>query len=280
MNTKTFSSGELIFREGELQLSLFEIQKGSVGIYRDYGTEQESLLTVLKAGKLFGEMGLLEASPRSATALAREDGTVLREISEEEFYSFLQDKPGLLLQILRQLSARIRENTEKYHAVCKTLAESEAAEESGEEKSGELQQQLESIGKVAEKKRKIQTGLRSSFFAYVQDDLEAYEGKREVVRASLFERLTVRRISPDEMHVNPDDEFTHPEVGPSDRIINEYAQELKRLWRDHYDVFPEPVVVYKIKPEGYLRLNGHHRWAAAVKSGFGKIRAVIMNPPR
>lgn len=280
MNTRTYSSGELIFREGELQLSLYEIQRGSVGIYRDYGTEQESLLTVLKAGKLFGEMGLPEASPRSATALAREDGTILREISEEEFYSFLQDKPGLLLQILRQLSARIRENTEKYQAVCRALAESEAAAKTGEGKSDELQQQLESIGKVAEKKRKLQVGLRSAFFAYVQDDLEAYEGKREVVRASLFERLTVRRISTDEMHVNPDDEFTHPEVGPCDRIINEYAQELKRLWTDGCDVFPEPVVVYKIKPEGYLLLNGHHRWAAAVKSGFGKIRAVIMNPPR
>ena len=120
----------------------------------------------------------------------------------------------------------------------------------------------------------------SNFFAYVQEDLQACEGKRNVVRASAFERLTVRRVSPDEMHVNPDDEFAKPEVGPNDRIINEYAHEIPRFMQDMIPVFPEPIMVYKIKPEGYLILNGHHRWAAAVKTGLGKVRVAILNPPK
>ena len=95
-----------------------------------------------------------------------------------------------------------------------------------------------------------------------------------------FERLTVRRVSPDEMHVNPDDEFAKPEVGPNDRIINEYAHEIPRFMQDMIPVFPEPIMVYKIKPEGYLILNGHHRWAAAVKTGLGKVRVAILNPPK
>ena len=152
MKDVSFHAGDVVFREGEMQLSMYEVRKGSVGIYLDYGTEQERQLTVLKEKQLFGEMGLLEAAPRSATAVALQDGTFLRVIDEEEFNAFFQDKPELLLQILKQLSARIRENTEKYEQVCRTLAESVKADRSGAEKSTELTRQMESIGAEAKKK--------------------------------------------------------------------------------------------------------------------------------
>ena len=280
MKDVSFHAGDVVFREDEMQLSMYEVRKGSVGIYLDYGTEQERQLTVLKEKQLFGEMGLLEAAPRSATAVALQDGTFLRVIDEEEFNAFFQDKPELLLQILKQLSARIRENTEKYEQVCRTLAESVKADRSGAEKSTELTRQMESIGAEAKKKPVSYAGLRSSFFAYIQEDLDAYEGKREIVRTSLLERLAVHRLSPEDMHVNPDDEFANPRVGPSDRIINEYVDEIKMMRDELWDIFPQPIVVYKMKPEGYLILNGHHRWAAALKSGLRKVRATIMNPPK
>ncbi len=280
MKSRTVASGEIIFREGELELTMYAIRSGSVGIWQDYGTERETLLTVLKAGQAFGEMGLIEAAPRSATAVAREDGTELEEYGEEEFQRFFEDKPALLLRMLKQLSARIRENTEKYDAACRALEQSLEADRAGKAKSEALKGQLEDISSAAPKPRTIQTSLRSNFFAYVQEDLQACEGKRNVVRASAFERLTVRRVSPDEMHVNPDDEFAKPEVGPNDRIINEYAHEIPRFMQDMIPVFPEPIMVYKIKPEGYLILNGHHRWAAAVKTGLGKVRVAILNPPK
>ena len=44
------------------------------------------------------------------------------------------------------------------------------------------------------------------------------------------------------------------------------------------DIFDEPVIVHKMQPDGYLILNGHHRWAAALKTGLDKIRAEIINP--
>ena len=30
----------------------------------------------------------------------------------------------------------------------------------------------------------------------------------------------------------------------------------------------EPLIVEKVHPEGYMLLNGHHRWAAALKTGY------------
>ena len=280
MKERRYSAGELVFREGEQQATMYEIQRGSVGVVRDYGTENETLLTLLKAGKLFGEMGLIEGAPRSATVVAREDDTVLEEISEEEFYSFFQNKPGHLLQLLRQLSARIRENTQTYEKVCRALAACETAGKDRPEKLEALSRALAGADEEVKVSRPARKGLRSSFYTQVQEDLAAMEGKRQIVRANPIERFTVRRIDAEEMHVNPDDEFADPEIGPSDRIINEYAQEIQTLWTNMRTIFPEPIVVYKLKPKDYLILNGHHRWAAALKCGFGKLNARIINPPK
>ena len=280
MKSISYSSGDVIFREGELQLTMYDIEKGSVGVYLDYDTEQKKQLTVLREHQFLGEMGLIEASPRSATAVALEDGTVLREIGENEFYEFIQHEPERLLLIMRQLSRRIRENTEQYQEACRALFEHEEAERAGSEKSETLNQQLETISQRAKKRKRGYTGLRSSFYNYVQDDLEAYDGKREVVRTNLVERLIVRKISPKEMHVNPEDEFADPDIGPSDRIINEYMQEIPQLYMGNDPIFQSPIVVYKMAQDGYLILNGHHRWAAAIKYGLSKVRATIMNPPK
>ena len=279
MKTIPCAAGEVLFREGDFQLSMYEIQKGSIGIYLDYETEQKLRLTVLEAGRLLGEMGLIEASPRAATAVALEETTLL-EIPEEEFYTYFQDKPDRLLQLLKQLSGRIRDNTERYFDVCRALSENEEAMRAGREKSEELNQKLAEISETAKKTKRIYSGTKSSFFDYVQADLDAYEGKRNLVQAGVFQRLLIRRLPPEEMHANPDDEFSRPDIGPSDRIINEYMHQIPLLYRDREHIFPSPIMVYKMEPEGYLILNGHHRWAAAIKSGLGKVRATILNPPK
>ena len=280
MKTISYASAEVIFREGEFKLTMYDILKGSVAIYADYDSEKRQLLTVLKEQQLLGEMGLVEACPRSATAVATEDGTILQEIEEKEFYDFLEHNPERVLQIMRQMSSRIRENTEKYRDTCRTLLEYQEAEKTGKEKSAELDQQLQEISSTAKKRKTVYSGLRSSFFDYVQEDLTAYDGKREVVNVGLVERLFKKHISPLEMHVNPDDEFADPNIGPNDRIINEYVHEIPYLRRFNEEVFPSPVIVYKLAVGGYLILNGHHRWAAAIKSGQEKIQAAIQNPSK
>ncbi len=278
MKTISYASGEVIFREGDYCLTMYVILKGSVAVYLDYEMEQKQQLTVLKEQQLLGEMGLIEASPRSATAVALEDDTLLQEIEEKEFYDFIQNNPERLLHLMQQMSARIRDNTEKYREACLTLLAHEEAEKKGEAKSEDLNRQMQEISKTGEKRKAGYSGLRSSFFNYVLEDVEAYEGKREVVRVGFVERHFVKYISPLEMHVNPDDEFADPAVGPSDRIISEYVQEIPYLKRFNEEIFPEPVIVNKLASDGYLILNGHHRWAAAVKSGVSKLRAAIMNP--
>lgn len=123
MNNRVYEKGAVIFRQGDFAESMFDIVSGSVGIYVGFGTENETCLTTLKAGDFLGEIGLIEYFPRTATAVAMEDGTELLEIGEKEFNSYFEDQPERLLAIMRQFSRRLRELTEDYESACKVLEE-------------------------------------------------------------------------------------------------------------------------------------------------------------
>ena len=100
MKTLSFSVGDVIFRQDDFSDVMYDIQSGSVGIFLDYGTETEKKLAVLGAGEILGEMGMIEACPRSATAVALSDGTVLCEIGEAEFTEFFRSHPDQLIRSL------------------------------------------------------------------------------------------------------------------------------------------------------------------------------------
>ena len=113
MSLRVFQKGEVIFREGDGAESMFDIYWGRVGIYSSYGAENEHLLTELRDGQFFGEMGMIDHSPRSATAVALEDDTQAEEISEEQFTAYFQNQPMRVLMIMRNMGNRIREQGEE-----------------------------------------------------------------------------------------------------------------------------------------------------------------------
>ena len=114
MTTRTFDKDSVIFRQGDFSHDMYDIISGSVGIYTDYGRENENRITVLHAGDFLGEMGLIEIYPRSATAVAMEDGTTLQVIGEKEFSDYFKTRSDRLLAIMRQLSHRLRDLTEAF----------------------------------------------------------------------------------------------------------------------------------------------------------------------
>lgn len=150
MSTRTFNKNEVIFRQGDFAAEMFDIRSGSVGIYVGYGTENEKQLTVLKANDFLGEMGMIEAYPRSATAVAEEDGTELSSISEAEFGEYFQDQPERLLSIMRQISARLRDRTEDYKAACAIRDEMLATQKEPENRSKTLLDGIKAIFKLYE----------------------------------------------------------------------------------------------------------------------------------
>ncbi len=123
MNTLTFNRDEVIFEQGSYAGTMFDIVSGKVGIYTDYGTENAKFVAELGNDQLVGEMGLLECYPRSATAVAMEDGTVLAEITEDELSDYFRNKPEKLKIIMKQLSQRLRETNELYINACRAIYE-------------------------------------------------------------------------------------------------------------------------------------------------------------
>ena len=122
MNTQIYNKGDIIFRQGDAGESMYDIRWGSVGIYLDYGTEKEKKLTELGTDAFFGEMGMIDHAPRSATAVALEKGTQLREITEEKLGELFRENPAKVLMIMQQLSKQLRKLTNKYMESCKTAS--------------------------------------------------------------------------------------------------------------------------------------------------------------
>ena len=126
MKETTFGKDQVIFREGDNATTMYDILSGKVGIYKNYGAENEQQIIVMEAGQVFGEMGMIEYYPRSATAVALED-TVVEELGESELRDYFKTKPEKLLQLMKVLSQRVRETTQKYMDVCRIVNDHEKA---------------------------------------------------------------------------------------------------------------------------------------------------------
>lgn len=112
---------------------------------------------------------------------------------------------------------------------------------------------------------------------YVRDELEKYDGIYLPVRAGILEQFFVKQLSPKKLHPNPDDEFCFKEVGPSDEIISKYVKQIRFNQEHSLDLFDEPVMIEKMHPDGYMLINGHHRWAAALMLNVKKIPVKVTN---
>lgn len=73
--TKTFKDREIIYRQGDESDWAFEVLEGSVELIKN-GPEGPTVMSRHRAGELFGEMGVLDNAPRTATARARGSVTV------------------------------------------------------------------------------------------------------------------------------------------------------------------------------------------------------------
>lgn len=109
MELKKFKKGEIIFKEGALEKCMYDIRWGSVGVYTNYGEKDERMLREILPNDVFGEMGLIEARPRSATAVALEKDTQCVVITAEDFSEYFKDKPAKIVAIMQNMSQRIRD---------------------------------------------------------------------------------------------------------------------------------------------------------------------------
>jgi len=106
MHEVSFVGGQQIFAKGDLGASLFIVYEGQVGVFN--GAQQ---LATFSKGDFFGELALLDAEPRSASAVAQNAATVFR-LDQEDFYDVMEERPEVLRNIMKVLCQRLRRQNE------------------------------------------------------------------------------------------------------------------------------------------------------------------------
>jgi CRP-like cAMP-binding protein len=102
-----FSPGQIIFHHGDPGGLLYIIMRGKVKIAHSTPEGQEALLAILGEDDFFGELALLDDSPRSATAEAIQTTETLT-LHRDEFISFISNDPKFSLHVLKTLARNIR----------------------------------------------------------------------------------------------------------------------------------------------------------------------------
>jgi CRP/FNR family cyclic AMP-dependent transcriptional regulator len=107
MKEMEYEQGTEIFKEGETGDCMYIIQQGNIKIHKGNTT-----LAILKDKEVFGELSLLDADTRSASATADTD-CILYKIDQEPFYELMDERPEVAKGFIKILCQRLRTMNEK-----------------------------------------------------------------------------------------------------------------------------------------------------------------------
>ena len=104
---RRYPRGAVLLTQGELGNVAFIVRRGLVDIVVESADGRDLVLYEVRPGDHFGEMALLEGSPRSASAVCREDSELLA-ITRDDLLHELQRHPTIMLRMLQAMSRRLR----------------------------------------------------------------------------------------------------------------------------------------------------------------------------
>jgi CRP-like cAMP-binding protein len=105
------AKGDVLFTEGEPGEKLFLIESGKIKLGHTAPDGRESLIAVLGAGEMLGELSLFDPGPRTATAVAVTQTKVLA-MGHEALLPWLVGRPDLAVSLLAALARRLRRTNE------------------------------------------------------------------------------------------------------------------------------------------------------------------------
>ena len=107
MHEIEYEKNILIFSEGQIGDCMYIIHQGNVKIHKGNTT-----LAVLKEKEVFGELSLLDAETRSASATTIENAILFR-IDQEPFYELIESRPEVARGFIKMLCKRLRAQNER-----------------------------------------------------------------------------------------------------------------------------------------------------------------------
>lgn len=119
MRPMIIAAGDVFIREGDSKGNdyMMLVLEGDISVESEMpGNEEPIVMNIIGPGHLIGEMGVIDASPRSATCTAVTD-VVAAVLSRSDLRRLLREEPAvgarLLLAIAKRLADRLRETTRK-----------------------------------------------------------------------------------------------------------------------------------------------------------------------
>jgi CRP/FNR family cyclic AMP-dependent transcriptional regulator len=111
MNEVTLARGRTLFSEGDPGDRLYVVTDGKIKLGRTATDGRENLLAVLGRGEMFGELSLFDPGPRTATATAVTDATLLG-LGHDDLQPWLNARPEVAGHLLGALARRLRRTNE------------------------------------------------------------------------------------------------------------------------------------------------------------------------
>jgi len=107
MRELKFNPGDVIISEGTFGSAAYILKAGSVEVSK-LADRKKIVLAVLQTKEIFGELGLIDDKPRSATVTAKTP-VVVEEIAREDFITLLDDKAPFIIPVLRAFFEHLRQ---------------------------------------------------------------------------------------------------------------------------------------------------------------------------
>jgi CRP/FNR family cyclic AMP-dependent transcriptional regulator len=102
-----YKQGDYIFFEGDIENHFYIIEKGEVQIFTKANTGKRINICSISAGESFGEFALLDNSPRSASAEAMSDVSLIK-VSAEGYEHLLAELPVWASCMLKSFMTRLK----------------------------------------------------------------------------------------------------------------------------------------------------------------------------
>jgi CRP/FNR family transcriptional regulator, cyclic AMP receptor protein len=109
--TRSYPKGAIVISEGDEAGTLFILSQGSVKVYLSDEAGREVILSTLGPGEYFGELALLDDTPRSASVATCEPCKLML-VQKSALRELIVSEPETSLQMLRGLATRIRRLTD------------------------------------------------------------------------------------------------------------------------------------------------------------------------
>ena len=95
-------AGDVVLKEGEESTDAYIILDGEIDVIKN-----NKVIATLQENALFGEIGLVDQRPRTATCVAKTRCT-LGTVTREHFTTLLKNRPKAVIPILKLVAERMR----------------------------------------------------------------------------------------------------------------------------------------------------------------------------